>query len=63
MATKKKMLTVRQVRSANRRPEKQAQILHGLGLGRIGKSKTLEDTAAVRGMINKVAHLVAVDGE
>ena len=34
--------------------------LRGLGLGRIGRQKTLEDTPAVRGMIRKVAHLVQV---
>jgi large subunit ribosomal protein L30 len=32
----------------------------GLGLGRIGSSRVLEDTACVRGMINKVAYLVKV---
>jgi len=34
--------------------------LRGLGLGRIGRTRTLEDTAAVRGMIAKVNHLVEV---
>ena len=32
----------------------------GLGLGRLNSSRVLEDTAAVRGMINKVAYLVQV---
>jgi large subunit ribosomal protein L30 len=53
----KKMLTVRQVRSQARRPEIQAMTLRGLGLGKIGRQKTLEDTKAVRGMIRAVAHL------
>jgi large subunit ribosomal protein L30 len=63
MADKKKTLTVRQVKSQARRPAVQEATLKGLGLGKIGKQKTLEDTPAVRGMIRKVAHLVAVDGE
>jgi large subunit ribosomal protein L30 len=63
MADKKKTLTVRQVKSQARRPAVQEATLKGLGLGKIGKQKTLEDTPSVRGMIRKVAHLVAVDGE
>lgn len=53
-------VTVRQVRSQARRPYQQDATLRGLGLGRIGRSKVLEDTPAVRGMIRKVAHLVEV---
>lgn len=56
----KKMLTVRQIRSQARRPEIQAATLRGLGLGKIGREKTLEDTPSVRGMIRSVAHLVQV---
>ena len=63
MADKKKTLTVRQVKSQARRPAVQEATLKGLGLGKIGRQKTLEDTPSVRGMIRKVAHLVAVDGE
>jgi large subunit ribosomal protein L30 len=63
MPNNKKTLTVRQVKSQARRPAVQEATLKGLGLGKIGKQKTLEDTPAVRGMIRKVAHLVAVDGE
>jgi large subunit ribosomal protein L30 len=62
MAKSGKTVTVRQVRSAIRRPETQSQTLRGLGLGRIGKQRTLEDTPAVRGMIAKVAHLIEVVG-
>lgn len=40
------------------RPVKQRQTLLGLGLKKIGGSKILEDTPSVRGMINKVKHLV-----
>lgn len=56
----KKMLKVRQVRSQARRPAVQEATLRGLGLGKIGREKTLEDTPAVRGMIHSVAHLVKV---
>jgi large subunit ribosomal protein L30 len=63
MANEKKTLTVRQVKSQARRPAVQEATLRGLGLGKIGRKRTLEDTPSVRGMIRKVAHLVAVDGE
>jgi large subunit ribosomal protein L30 len=56
----KKMLTVRQIRSQARRPAIQAATLRGLGLGKIGREKMLEDTPSVRGMIHSVAHLVKV---
>ena len=39
----------------------QRQTLIGLGLNKIGRSKVLEDTPAIRGMINKVSHLVRTD--
>jgi large subunit ribosomal protein L30 len=55
-----KTVTVVQVASANRRPRVQEQTLIGLGLNRIGRRRTLEDTPAVRGMINRVRHLVRV---
>jgi large subunit ribosomal protein L30 len=60
MANAKKTLTVRQVRSQARRPALQEATLKGLGLGKIGREKVLEDTPAVRGMIRKVAHLITV---
>jgi large subunit ribosomal protein L30 len=60
MANPKKTVTVRQVRSQARRPAAQEATLKGLGLGRIGREKVLEDTPAVRGMIAKVAHLITV---
>ena len=55
-----KTVTVRQVKSQARRPFTQDQVLRGLGLGRIGKEKTLVDTPEVRGMIAKVAHMIEV---
>jgi large subunit ribosomal protein L30 len=57
----KKTLTVRQIRSEARQPAKMAETLRGLGLGRIGRVKVLEDTPSVRGMIRKALHLVAVE--
>jgi large subunit ribosomal protein L30 len=56
-------VTVRQLRSANRRPADQEATLRGLGLGKIRRERTLEDTPAVRGMIRKVAHLIEIVGE
>ncbi len=53
-------VTVRQTGSPIRRPQEQLATLKGLGLGRIGKVRVLEDTPAVRGMIRKVAHLIQV---
>ena len=53
-------VTVRQIRSANRRPETQAATLRGLGLGKIRRTRTLEDTPAVRGMIRAVQGLVEI---
>jgi large subunit ribosomal protein L30 len=55
-----KTVTVRQIRSANRKPEIQAATLRGLGLGKIRRTRTLEDTPSVRGMINAVKHLVEI---
>ena len=55
-----KTITVEQIRSAIRRPKSQGQTLIGLGLNKLGRRRTLEDTPAVRGMIEKVGHLVRV---
>lgn len=57
---KKTTLTVRQTGSATRRKPDQRATLVGLGLGRIGNSRTLEDTPSIRGMIAKVAHMVKI---
>jgi large subunit ribosomal protein L30 len=59
-APAKGTVTVRQIRSANRKPEVQAATLRGLGLGKIRRERTLEDTPSVRGMIRAVKHLVVV---
>ena len=59
----KKTITVRQTGSPIRRPDDQRATLIGLGLNKIGRTRVLEDTPSVRGMIRKVAHLVEVVGE
>jgi large subunit ribosomal protein L30 len=61
MADKKKVLTVTQIGSPVGRPAYQRQNLVGLGLNKMGRTRTLEDTPAVRGMIAQVHHLVRVD--
>ena len=55
-----KTVTVEQIASANRRPAIQGHTLIGLGLNKLHRRRTLEDTPAVRGMIDKVSHLVRV---
>ncbi|MDR3499105.1 MAG: 50S ribosomal protein L30 [Parvibaculum sp.] len=55
-----KTVTVQQIGSPLRRMPDQRETLIGLGLNKMRRTKTLEDTPAVRGMISKVAHLVRV---
>ncbi|MDF2809258.1 MAG: rpmD [Microvirga sp.] len=55
-----KTITVEQIGSPIRRPEDQRATLIGLGLNKLGRRSTLEDTPAVRGMVAKVRHLVRV---
>ena len=55
-----KTVTVTQYASPQRRPADQRATLVGLGLNKINRQSTLNDTPAVRGMIAKVAHLVRV---
>jgi large subunit ribosomal protein L30 len=57
-------IKVTQTASPIGRPKDQRQTLVGLGLNKINRTRELEDTPAVRGMIAKVRHLVRVeDGE
>lgn len=56
----KKTITVRQTGSPIRRPKDQRETLIGLGLNKIGRTRTLEDTPSVRGMIRKVQHMVEI---
>jgi len=55
------MLKIKQIKSIIGRPEKQRKVLRGMGLTRLNKTVTLVDTPQVRGMINKVIHLVSVE--
>ena len=56
-------IIVKQTRGLVHKPEAQRKIVMALGLGRIGKTKEINDTPAVRGMVAKVAHLVEIVGE
>ena len=56
-----KMLKITKVKSVIGRPEKQRKILKGMGLTKLNKTVTLEDTPQIRGMINKVGHLISVE--
>ncbi|WP_300549797.1 50S ribosomal protein L30 [Roseovarius sp.] len=55
-----KTIVIKQIGSPIRRPEKQRQTLIGLGLNKMHKTRELEDTPAVRGMINKIPHMVEI---
>ncbi|MDW9526332.1 50S ribosomal protein L30 [Sinorhizobium meliloti] len=59
----KKTVTVEQIGSPIRRPAVQRETLVGLGLNKMHRVRTLEDTPAVRGMIRAVQHLVRVVDE
>ena len=62
MAAKEtRRLRVTQIGSPIGRPKDQRQTLIGLGLNRIDRTRELEDTPAIRGMIRKVAHLVRME--
>ena len=56
----KKTITIEQTGSPLRRPGDQRATLVGLGLNKINRRSTLEDTPAVRGMIRKVSHMVRI---
>lgn len=56
-----KTVTVTQIGSPIGRQAYQRQTLIGLGLNKMHRTRTLEDTSSVRGMINKVKHLVKVE--
>ena len=55
-----KTIVVKQIGSPIRRPEKQRQTLIGLVLNKMHKTRELEDTPAVRGMVNKISHMVEI---
>ncbi len=56
-------LRVRQVKSGIGFSTRQKATLKALGLGRIGKERRVKDTPPIRGMLNRVSHLVAVEIE
>ena len=58
-----KTITVEQIGSPIRSPKEQRATLVGLGLNKMHKQRTLEDTPSVRGMIAAVQHLVRVVDE
>ena len=60
--TTKSKVKVTQIGSPIGREHSQRETLIGLGLNKLHRTRELEDTPAVRGMIRKVAHLVRVEG-
>ena len=60
---KNNTITVEQIGSPLRRPGEQRATLIGLGLNKMHRQRTLEDTPSVRGMIAKVQHLVRIVDE
>ncbi|MCF2872938.1 50S ribosomal protein L30 [Octadecabacter sp. G9-8] len=55
-----KTIVIKQIGSPIRRPQDQLQTLIGLGLNKMHKVRELEDTPSVRGMINKIPHMVEI---
>ncbi len=61
MSAAKKTIRVTQIGSPIGRQKKQRQTLIGLGLNKMHRTRELEDTPAVRGMANKISHLVRIE--
>ena len=55
-----KTIVVKQIGSPIRRPAIQRETLKGLGLNKMNRTRELEDTPAVRGMVNKIPHLAVI---
>jgi len=55
-----KTIIVKQIGSPIRRPAVQRQTLVGLGLNKMNKTRELEDTPSIRGMVAKIPHLVEI---
>ena len=55
------MIKITLIKSMNGRPEKHRKVLRGMGLTKMNKTVELEDTPSIRGMVNKVTHLVKVE--
>jgi len=58
---KKSVIRVRQIKSGIGYPKDQKATLVGLGFRRMNQTVELEDTPSVRGMVNKVRHLVSIE--
>jgi large subunit ribosomal protein L30 len=56
----KKTIVVKQIGSPIRRPAKQRATLVGLGLNKMHKTRELEDTPSVRGMVASISHMVEI---
>jgi large subunit ribosomal protein L30 len=61
MAEQKKLVRVTQIASPIGRRKDQRETLVGLGLNKLHRSRELVDTPSLRGMIDKVKHLVRVE--
>jgi len=55
-----KKLKIKLVKSYIGRPEKHRKVLRGMGLQKLNRTVLLKDTPEIRGMINKVSHLLSV---
>ena len=53
-------IVVKQIGSPIRRPKVQRETLKGLGLNKMNRTRELEDTPAVRGMVSAIPHLVTI---
>jgi large subunit ribosomal protein L30 len=56
-----KMLKVTLVKSMIGRPEKHRKVLEGMGLTKLNRTVELQDTPSIRGMVQKVSHLVVAE--
>ena len=56
-------IVVKQIGSPIRRPAIQRETLKGLGLNKMNRTRELEDTPSIRGMVAKIPHLVAISEE
>jgi large subunit ribosomal protein L30 len=56
----KEYVKIKLIRSSIGRPRKHRAVLRGMGLTKVNKVVVLQDTPEIRGMINKVSHLVEV---
>ena len=55
------VLKISLVKSMVGRPEKHRKVLRGMGLTKLNRTVELEDTPSIRGMVQKVVHLVKVE--